>query len=167
MPLMCWIHLYSEKRKVLRSTEEEERWLSCLTQTRWSGMYVCVCVCVSVQRVVWVCMRPAVGRCQVCVCVCVSMSVYVCLCVCLCVCTASRLGLSMCVCLCVCTASRLGLYATGSRALSGEQIDSMDVTQLEKVINQICVFYRVSPRHKHKIVKVRYVYLLTYLRTCG
>jgi len=51
-------------------------------------------------------------------------------------------------------ASRLGLYATGSRALSGEQIDTMDVTQLEKLINQICVFYRVSPRHKHKIVKV-------------
>ena len=55
---------------------------------------------------------------------------------------------------CVVTASRLGLYATGSRALSGDQIDAMDVSQLEKLINQICVFYRVSPRHKHKIVKV-------------
>ena len=51
-------------------------------------------------------------------------------------------------------ASRLGLYATGSRALSGEQIDLMDGSQLEKLINQIAVFYRVSPRHKHKIVKV-------------
>ena len=57
------------------------------------------------------------------------------------------------------TASRLGLYATGSRALSGEQIDAMDISQLQKQINQICVFYRVSPRHKHKIVKVRCVYL--------
>lgn len=66
------------------------------------------------------------------------------------------------ICLCVyITASRLGLYATGSRALSGEQIDSMDVSQLEKLINQICVFYRVSPRHKHKIVKVHSIYLLT------
>jgi len=58
------------------------------------------------------------------------------------------------------TASRLGLYATGSRALSGEQIDSMDVSQLEKLINQICVFYRVSPRHKHKIVKVGQLHVL-------
>jgi Ca2+-transporting ATPase len=51
-------------------------------------------------------------------------------------------------------ASRLGLYAAGGHALSGEQIDVMDINQLEKVINQVCVFYRVSPRHKHKIVKV-------------
>ena len=52
------------------------------------------------------------------------------------------------------TASRLGLYATGSRALSGDQIDSVDMSQLEKLINHISVFYRVSPRHKHTIVKV-------------
>jgi len=128
---------------------------------------VCLCVCLCVCTASRLGLYATGSRALSGVCVCVSMSVYVCLCVCLCVCTASRLGLSMCVCLCVCTASRLGLYATGSRALSGEQIDSMDVTQLEKVINQICVFYRVSPRHKHKIVKVRYVYLLTYLRTCG
>jgi magnesium-transporting ATPase (P-type) len=38
--------------------------------------------------------------------------------------------------------------------MSGEEIDAMDIGQLEKVINHICVFYRVSPRHKHKIVKV-------------
>lgn len=50
-------------------------------------------------------------------------------------------------------ASRLGLYASGGRALSGEQIDQMDIGQLEKVINHICVFFRVSPRHKLKIVK--------------
>jgi len=52
------------------------------------------------------------------------------------------------------TASRLGLYATGSRALSGDQIDAMDISQLEKLINHISVFYRVSPRHKHTIIKV-------------
>jgi len=51
-------------------------------------------------------------------------------------------------------ASRLGLYATGSRALSGDHIDSMDISQLEKLINHISVFYRVSPRHKHTIIKV-------------
>lgn len=51
-------------------------------------------------------------------------------------------------------ASRLGLYASGAKAMSGDQIDQMDVGQLEKVIDHICVFYRVSPRHKLKIVKV-------------
>lgn len=50
-------------------------------------------------------------------------------------------------------ASRLGLYASGAKALSGDQIDQMDISQLEKVIDNICVFYRVSPRHKLKIVK--------------
>jgi len=57
------------------------------------------------------------------------------------------------------TASRLGLYATGSRALSGDQLDAMDMSQLEKVINYIAVFYRVSPRHKHTIIKVCYFYI--------
>ena len=50
-------------------------------------------------------------------------------------------------------ASRLGLYSTGCHALSGDQMDTMDITQLEQVIHQVTVFYRVSPRHKHKIVK--------------
>lgn len=61
-------------------------------------------------------------------------------------------------CICDCElcqlASRLGLYASGGKAMSGEQIDQMEVGQLEKVINHTCVFYRVSPRHKLKIVKV-------------
>ena len=39
----------------------------------------------------------------------------------------------------------------------GEQIDQMDVSQLQTFIHGISVFYRVSPRHKHKIVKVRHI----------
>lgn len=51
-------------------------------------------------------------------------------------------------------ASRLGLYATGSHAaMSGEQLDQMDMQQLQRTIGAMTVFYRVTPRHKHKIVK--------------
>lgn len=77
----------------------------------------------------------------------------------------------MIVCLML-SASRLGLYASGGRALSGEQIDQMDIGQLEKVINHICVFFRVSPRHKLKIVKVSFsslpgnLILLLFLECC-
>ena len=49
------------------------------------------------------------------------------------------------------------MYAQGCKALSGDQIDQMDVSQLQTLIHGISVFYRVSPRHKHKIVKVRHV----------
>ncbi|KAK2192812.1 hypothetical protein NP493_22g04001 [Ridgeia piscesae] len=53
----------------------------------------------------------------------------------------------------VAVASRLGLYAAGSQALSGDQVDQMDIGQLQDVIHHVSVFYRVSPRHKHKIVQ--------------
>ena len=52
------------------------------------------------------------------------------------------------------TASRLGLYAVGGSSMSGEQVEQLDIVQLQKLIPHIAVFYRVSPRHKHKIVKV-------------
>ena len=52
-------------------------------------------------------------------------------------------------------ASRLGLYAAGGQALSGDQLDQLDLTSLRQIINNVSVFYRVSPRHKHKIIKVR------------
>ena len=52
-------------------------------------------------------------------------------------------------------ASRLGLYAAGGQALSGDQLDQIDMSHLQQVINNVSVFYRVSPRHKLKIVKVR------------
>ncbi|XP_070575589.1 calcium-transporting ATPase type 2C member 1-like isoform X2 [Ptychodera flava] len=50
-------------------------------------------------------------------------------------------------------ASRLGIFAQGSTALSGEEIEDIDIEQLAKIINKISVFYRASPRHKLKIVK--------------
>ncbi|KAL3858595.1 hypothetical protein ACJMK2_008867 [Sinanodonta woodiana] len=49
--------------------------------------------------------------------------------------------------------SRLGLYAVGSNALSGEQIENMDVSELRRRINNVAIFYRTTPRHKLKIVK--------------
>ena len=55
---------------------------------------------------------------------------------------------------CVLTGARLGLYASGAMALSGEELDSMDIGQLCRIIGQVGVFYRTTPRHKLKIVKV-------------
>ena len=52
--------------------------------------------------------------------------------------------------------ARLGLYSAGGAALSGDQIDNMDDHRLESVINDVAVFYRTTPRHKLKIIKVLY-----------
>ncbi|KAL8564591.1 ATPase, P-type (transporting), HAD superfamily, subfamily IC [Nucella lapillus] len=49
--------------------------------------------------------------------------------------------------------ARLGLYAPGATAVSGEELDSMDVDHLRRIIGQVGVFYRTTPRHKLKIVK--------------
>ncbi|CAH1270152.1 ATP2C1 [Branchiostoma lanceolatum] len=49
--------------------------------------------------------------------------------------------------------SRLGLYAQGSQAMSGEEIEKIDIMQLSHRIHSVSVFYRTSPRHKLKIVK--------------
>ncbi len=59
------------------------------------------------------------------------------------------------------SASRLGLYACGAHTLSGEQIDQMDIHHLQRCINNVSVFYRVSPRHKHKIVRVSNKFITT------
>ncbi len=50
--------------------------------------------------------------------------------------------------------SRLHLYQPGDSCLSGPQIDELSMIDLEKVIRQVVVFYRASPKHKLKIVKV-------------
>ncbi|XP_074645561.1 calcium-transporting ATPase type 2C member 1-like [Tubulanus polymorphus] len=50
-------------------------------------------------------------------------------------------------------AARLGIYTKGTEALSGEQIDTMDQRDLENCIKNVSILYRVSPRHKHAIVK--------------
>ncbi|KAI8504450.1 ATPase, P-type (transporting), HAD super, sub IC [Branchiostoma belcheri] len=49
--------------------------------------------------------------------------------------------------------SRLGLYAHGSQAMSGEEIEKIDIMELSHRIHSVSVFYRTSPGHKLKIVK--------------
>lgn len=46
------------------------------------------------------------------------------------------------------------------QALSGEQIDSLNEKELEQIIDSVCVFYRVTPKHKLSIVKVLFLYIL-------
>ncbi|KAL0985320.1 hypothetical protein UPYG_G00155430 [Umbra pygmaea] len=50
-------------------------------------------------------------------------------------------------------AGRLGIYNKGTGALSGEEVDQMDLQQLSQLVPRIGVFYRASPRNKLKIVK--------------
>ncbi|RWS02190.1 Calcium-transporting ATPase type 2C member 1-like protein [Dinothrombium tinctorium] len=50
-------------------------------------------------------------------------------------------------------AARLGLYAYGSTAVSGDEIDNMSEEALILKLPNVSVFYRVGPRHKLKIVK--------------
>ncbi|XP_062501986.1 calcium-transporting ATPase type 2C member 1-like [Corticium candelabrum] len=47
----------------------------------------------------------------------------------------------------------LGLHDEGCPTLSGEEIDLMDLHRLQLAMDQVSVFYRVSPRHKVAIVK--------------
>uniref|UniRef100_A0A7M4ECG2 P-type Ca(2+) transporter n=1 Tax=Crocodylus porosus TaxID=8502 RepID=A0A7M4ECG2_CROPO len=53
----------------------------------------------------------------------------------------------------VAIASRLGLYSKNSQAVSGEEIDALDIQQLSQIAPKVAVFYRASPRHKLKIIK--------------
>lgn len=50
-------------------------------------------------------------------------------------------------------ASAIGLDTIHGQVLSGDQIDSMSEHQLEQIVNNVTVFYRVTPRHKLCIVK--------------
>ncbi|XP_017759240.1 PREDICTED: calcium-transporting ATPase type 2C member 1 isoform X1 [Eufriesea mexicana] len=50
-------------------------------------------------------------------------------------------------------ASMIGLDVLHSRLISGDEIDLMSEHQLEQCINNVSVFYRVTPRHKLCIVK--------------
>lgn len=38
--------------------------------------------------------------------------------------------------------------------LSGDEVDAKDITSLAAVVDNVSVFYRASPKHKLKIVKV-------------
>lgn len=51
------------------------------------------------------------------------------------------------------TASKIGLDIVHMQALSGQEMDQMNEMQLEKMINSVSVFYRVTPKHKLAIVK--------------
>jgi soluble P-type ATPase len=51
------------------------------------------------------------------------------------------------------TAQLIGLDVVHQQAISGHDIDQMNELQLEKVINNVSVFYRVTPKHKLRIVK--------------
>lgn len=50
-------------------------------------------------------------------------------------------------------AQMIGLDTMHSQVLSGDQIDGMSDYQLDQVVSNVTVFYRVSPRHKLAIVK--------------
>ncbi|KAG7197383.1 hypothetical protein KM043_018489 [Ampulex compressa] len=50
-------------------------------------------------------------------------------------------------------ASMIGLDTIHSRLISGDEIDLMSEHQLEQCVNNVSVFYRVTPKHKLCIVK--------------
>ncbi|XP_014260300.1 calcium-transporting ATPase type 2C member 1 isoform X1 [Cimex lectularius] len=50
-------------------------------------------------------------------------------------------------------AQMIGLDTVHHQSLSGDEIDAMGECQLDQVINNVSVFYRVTPRHKVMIVK--------------
>ncbi|VDM04677.1 unnamed protein product [Schistocephalus solidus] len=49
--------------------------------------------------------------------------------------------------------ARLSLYRPGDLCLSGDEVESMDLNQLQARMHSVTVFYRTGPRHKCKIVK--------------
>lgn len=48
----------------------------------------------------------------------------------------------------------IGLDMIHGQTLSGQQIDNMSDHQLKAMVNNVSVFYRVTPRHKLTIIKV-------------
>ncbi|XP_075161580.1 secretory pathway calcium atpase isoform X2 [Haematobia irritans] len=50
-------------------------------------------------------------------------------------------------------ASLIGIDTIHHQTLSGQEIDQLNEHQLDKVCNNVSVFYRVTPRHKLSIVK--------------
>lgn len=48
----------------------------------------------------------------------------------------------------------VGLDTVHGQTLSGDHIDNMTDQQLEQMVNSVVVFYRVTPKHKLRIVKV-------------
>ncbi|CAH0773260.1 unnamed protein product [Bemisia tabaci] len=50
-------------------------------------------------------------------------------------------------------AAMVGLDTVHGQTLSGDHIDNMTDQQLEQMVNSVVVFYRVTPKHKLRIVK--------------
>ncbi|NWF93321.1 MAG: cation-translocating P-type ATPase [Syntrophaceae bacterium] len=50
-------------------------------------------------------------------------------------------------------AKEIGIYQEGDRALTGEELEKMPQEDLEKIVDQVTVYARVSPMDKLKIVK--------------
>ncbi len=50
-------------------------------------------------------------------------------------------------------AREMGIYREGDIALTGEDVDRMSEEELEKIVDKVTVYARVSPIHKLKIVK--------------
>lgn len=50
--------------------------------------------------------------------------------------------------------SHLKLFTEGDVCLSGSEMDRMTDLDLERVIKSVTIFYRSSPKHKLRIVKV-------------
>lgn len=50
-------------------------------------------------------------------------------------------------------ASDLGIIEQGGKALTGDELDSMDEKQLDKAASEVSVYARVAPEHKLKIVE--------------
>ena len=50
-------------------------------------------------------------------------------------------------------ASALGIIEQGGKALTGDELDSMDEKQLDKATSEVSVYARVAPEHKLKIVE--------------
>jgi len=51
-------------------------------------------------------------------------------------------------------AKEIGMWKTDSVALTGDDLDKMSDEELEKIVENVTVYARVSPAHKSKIVKV-------------
>lgn len=50
-------------------------------------------------------------------------------------------------------ARELGIMGKGSRVLTGKELDAMTPAQLARIVDEVSVFARVSPSHKHVIVQ--------------
>ena len=50
-------------------------------------------------------------------------------------------------------AKEIGIYEEGDMALTGEELEAMGEEELEKIVERVSVYARVSPLHKLKIVK--------------